>query len=52
MVCSNCPQISLSEKKYVVDSSVGFGTGAEVQKFPYWILLLAVPLLLIPAMKK
>lgn len=53
MVCNNCPQTSLAEKKYVVDSSVGFGTGVpEVPKFPYWVLLLAAPLLLIPLVKK
>jgi len=38
--------------KYVVDSSVGFGTGkVPEKKFPYWILLLGIPFL-IPLIKK
>ena len=36
---------------YVIDSSVGFGTGVpEVKPFPFWILLLGIPLL-IPLLK-
>ena len=40
---------------YVIDSSVGFGTGEvpeEEKKFPYWVLLLGVPLLFIKKKKK
>ena len=51
MGCNTCNQTSLSGKKYVVDSTVTMGK-AEVAKFPYWILLLAAPLLLIPLAKK
>ena len=49
MECDSCASAS---KKYVVDSSVKFGPSVEAPKFPYWILLLAAPLLLIPALKK
>lgn len=49
MECNSCASAT---KKYVVDSSFGFGTGLpEVKPFPYWILLFA-PLLLIPLVKK
>ena len=41
----------MAEKKYVVDSKVSFGTGVPEKKFPFWILL-GIPLLLIPLMKK
>jgi len=37
-------------KKYVVDSSVSFGPPSPA--FPFWILLLGAPLLLIPLLKK
>jgi len=38
---------------YVIDSTAGFSTGEEPEKkFPSWILLFGVPLLLIPLIKK
>ncbi len=41
MVCDGCDSAS---KKYVVDSSMSFGTEPE-KKFPYWLLFF-VPLLI------
>ena len=38
--------------RYVIDSTVSFGTGLpEPKPFPYWVLL-GIPLLFIPLMKK